>query len=108
MTTLEACNRLALSEGQKENKYGKESEKMKWTWFNKERLGVGFVLGILFILLGLWAVNEYVNVAAGQRGAEILVFIATVAMFAGVTNNVYIAICWLRRSKTGRHIDTRD
>ena len=81
---------------------------MKWTWFNKERLGVGFALGILFILLGIYEVVLYVNEAVGQRGAEILVFTGAIALFAGVTNNVYITILWLRRSKTGRHIDTRD
>ena len=72
---------------------------MKWTWFRKDAWG--FTLGILFILLGIYAIVEYVNVAVGQRGAEILVFIGGLAIFAGVTNNVYITICWLR-NKTRR------
>lgn len=79
---------------------------MKWTWFNKDRLGVGFILGILFILLGIYAFVEYAN-AAGQRGAEIMALIGSIAIFAGVTNNVYIAIYWLRKKLTGR-IDTLD
>ena len=80
---------------------------MKWTWFNKERLGVGFILGILLISLGIYEFVLYVNEAVGQRGAEILVFTGGLFIFGGVTNNVYITICWLR-NKTGRHTDTRD
>jgi len=76
---------------------------MKWQWFRKDAWG--FILGILSILLGLYAFVEYVNVAVGQRGAEILVFTGSILIIGGLVNNVYISIYWLR---TGRHIDTRD
>jgi len=69
---------------------------MKWQWFNKDRLGVGFILGILFILLGLYAIVLYVNEAVGQRGAEIMVYIGSFAIFAGLVNNVVVIIYWLR------------
>jgi predicted small integral membrane protein len=71
---------------------------MKWTWFNMDEPAVGFILGIALILIGLWAINEYVNVAVGQRGAAILLFVAGISLFGGVTNNVYITIQWLRMS----------
>ena len=82
----------------------KESEKMKWTWFRKDAWG--FTLGILIMLVGIYAINEYVN-AGGQRGAEIMVYTGSIGIIGGLINNVYITICWLR-SKTGRHTDTRD
>lgn len=78
---------------------------MKWTWFNKDRLVVGFILGILSISLGISMFVLYVNEAVGQRGAEILVFSGSILMLGGSVNNVYITIYWLR---TGRHIGTRD
>ena len=79
---------------------------MKWQWFRKDAWG--FILGILFMLLGIYEIVLYANEAVGQRGAEILVFTGGLAIFAGVTNNVYISIYWLRKKLTGRHIDTRD
>ena len=75
---------------------------MEWQWFNKDRLGVGFTLGILFILLGLYEIVLYANEAVGQRGAEILVFTGAIAIFAGVTNNVYITVYWLRKRRKSR------
>jgi len=74
-------------------------------WFRKDAWG--FTLGILFILLGIYGIVLYVNEAVGQYGAEILIFTGSIAIFAGLTNNVYITICWLRERRT-RHIDTRD
>ncbi len=83
---------------------------MKWQWFNKDRLGVGFTLGILSILLGLYGIVEYVN-AAGQRGAEIMLFTGSILIIGEIINNVVVAIYWLRRRlgrrETGR-VDTRD
>ena len=73
-------------------------------WFRKDAWG--FALGILSILLGIYVIVLYVNEAVGQYGAEILVFTGSILMIGGLINNVYITICWLRR--TGRHIDTRD
>ena len=83
---------------------------MKWQWFNKDRLGVGFILGILLVLLGIWMFALYVNEAVGQYGAEILVFTGSILIIGGLINNVVVAIYWLRRlgrRETGR-IDTRD
>ena len=57
---------------------------------------VGFILGILLILLGIYAINEYVN-AGGQRGAEIMVYAGSIWIFGGLVNNVYITICWLKK-----------
>ena len=89
----------------KDNENKKESEKMKWTWFRKDAWG--FTLGVLSMLVGGYEIGLYVNEAVGQRGAEILVFTGAILIFGGLVHNVYITICWLR-SKTGRHIDTRD
>jgi len=80
---------------------------MKWTWFNKDRPAVGFTLGILIMLVGIYGIVLYVNEAIGQPGAEILVFTGSIGIIGGLINNVYITICW-RRRRTRRHIDTRD
>ena len=82
----------------------KESEKVKWQWFRKDAWG--FTLGVLSMLLGIYEFVLYAD-AVGQRGAEILVYTGGLLIFAGLTHNVYITICWLR-NKTGRHTDTRD
>ena len=71
---------------------------MQWTWFRKDRLGIGFTLGILFILLGIYSFILYVN-AAGQRGAEIMVFTGSIAIIGGLVNNVVVIIYWLERKK---------
>jgi len=75
-------------------------------WFRKDAWG--FTLATLFMLLGIYEIVLYVNEAVGQKGAEILVFTGSFAIFVGLTHNVYITICWLRERRTGRHIDTRD
>jgi len=78
---------------------------MKWTWLGKRWYAI--VFGILFVLLGIYEVELYVNEAVGQRGAEILVFTGAAAIIGGSIQITYTMVYKYRTSKTGR-IDTRD
>jgi len=68
---------------------------MQWQWFNKDRLGVGFTLGILGILLGI--VIAYLGLT---NNSPFHVVAGSAWILVGLINNVVVIIYWLRKSRS--------